>query len=479
MEAIRMHRSWKYVIGLCCVFAVAIVVVACGTGSSKTTSGASTVNVMLSDPATCQAPNGPYSHVYVTISDVQANTSATAAATDSTWVDLTPGLSKTPKQVDLLGQANNNCFLATLGDNMQLQAGNYQQIRLILAANSATGISGNACGSATNCVVLASDNSVHTLQLSSEAQTGIKIPSGQIASGGFNIGAGQTEDLDIDFNTCSSIVVQGNGGYRLKPVLHAGEVSATSTSINGKILDTGTGNPIDGTAFISVEQKDSAGVDRIARSTTAAADGSFVFCPLPSGTFDVVITATRKDGVMYQPVIVTGVSVGSTVGTVSLSVPSVTATSTAALSGTVTSQNSATPAAGTVADVSLSALETVNSGAYTIPLPPTSTQSSTTLSVETAASTPTLTCPSGTDCVNYSMTLPSAGASIGAWSSSGVSLTAGASLAAYIVDGSAFVPGSGGAADCSPTEVKSPTVTLAGAGPFTATASTLGFVQCQ
>lgn len=475
-----MHRIWNYAVALSCVFTAAIVVVACSSGSSSTAPGSSsTVNVMLSDPATCQAPDGPYSHVYVTIADVQANTSATASATDSSWVDLTPGLSTTPKQIDLLGQANNNCFLATLGDNMQLQAGTYQQIRLILASNSASGISGNACGSAANCVVLAADSSVHTLELSSESQTGIKIPSGQIASGGFTIGSGQTEDLDIDFNTCSSIVVQGNGQYRLKPVLHAGEVSTTSTSINGKVLDNATGNPINGSAFVSIEQKDSTGVDRIVMSTTVAVDGSFVFCPLPMGTYDVVVTATRNDGVMYQPAIVTGVSVGSTVGTVKLAVPSSTATSTATVNGVVTSQNSASPAAGTVADISLSALETVNSSTYTIPLPPTTAQSSTTLAVETAAGITTNTCPAGTDCVNYSMTLPSTGASFGAWSSSGVSLTAGASLAAYVVDANAFVPGSGGTADCSPTEVKSQTVTLAGAGPFTATASTLGFVQCQ
>lgn len=192
--------------------------------------GDGAVSVMVSDPATCQAPNGPFSHAYVTITDVQVNVSSTASATDGSWVDLTPSLSKNPKQVDLLGLANNNCFLASLGDSLQLQAGSYQQIRLILAPNTAT-FTGNACStaSAANCVVLTSDSSVHALNLSSEAQTGIKIPSGQIASGAFTIAAGQTKDLDIDFNTCESIVKEGNGQYRLKPVLHAGEVSATST----------------------------------------------------------------------------------------------------------------------------------------------------------------------------------------------------------------------------------------------------------
>ncbi len=142
----------------------------------------------------------------------------------------------------------------------------YQQIRLILADNSAT-VANNACGNSTNCVVLSADNSVHTLLLSSESKTGLKIPSGQIASGGFTIAAGQTKDLDIDFNTCASIVQEGNGQYRLKPVLHAGEVSATSTSINGKVLDSATGNPVNGEVLVALEQKDATGVDRIMMAT--------------------------------------------------------------------------------------------------------------------------------------------------------------------------------------------------------------------
>jgi hypothetical protein len=100
---------------------------------------------------------------------------------------------------------NNQCFLATLGDTQQLQASTYQQIRLILADNSATVVS-NACGSSANCVVVSSDNSVHQLLLSSESKTGLKVPSAQIASGSFTIATGQTKDLDIDFNTCASIL---------------------------------------------------------------------------------------------------------------------------------------------------------------------------------------------------------------------------------------------------------------------------------
>ena len=62
------------------------------------------------------------------------------------------------------------------------------------------------------------------------------------------IAAGQTKDLNIDFDACASIVSEGKGKgrFRLKPVLHAGEVTLTSTSINGMVIDRATGQPISG-----------------------------------------------------------------------------------------------------------------------------------------------------------------------------------------------------------------------------------------
>lgn len=459
-----------------------LVIAACNDGTISTGSGMGTVSVMLSDPATCQAPNGPYSHVYVTIADVKVNVSATAGDGDNSWVDLTPNLSKSPKQVDLLGLANNKCFLASLGDTLQLQAGTYQQIRVILAPNTAT-VSGNACGSSANCVMLTSDSSStpHPLLLSSEAQTGIKIPGSQISSGGFTIAGGQTKELDINFLTCESIVKQGNGQYRLKPVLHAGEVSAISTSINGTVVDSATGKAINGTVYVALEQPDTttAKVDRVYMYEKVNADGTFVFCPLPAGSYDVVIVGTTTGGLFYQPTIVTGVSVGSTTGTVKLYLPP--ATQNASLSGIVTAQTAAN--AGAIADVQLSALETVNTATFTIPLPPTSTQSSATLGVTTAAAVSPATCPAGspsgtTDCVNYTMNVPSGAVNIGAWAASGPTLTVTTNFATYSVDGIASVPTSGGTPDCSPSEitVAAPALTSVALNP---TGINLAYKSCN
>lgn len=356
-----------------------------------------------------------------------------------------------------------------------MQAGTYQQIRLILADNSAT-FSNNLCGSSANCVVLSSDSSVHTLQLSSESKTGLKIPSGQIASGGFAVAAGQTKDLDIDFNTCASIVIEGNGQYRLKPVVHAGEVSTTSTSINGKVLDRGTGNPVNGEVEVALEQKDAAGVDRIVMTTLAGSDGSFVFCPIPSGTYDVVVVGETTNGTAYAPSIVTGIANGQTTGTVSLNAATAGVPETVQIAGGVSSQNAASQ--GTVADVQLSALETAPAGGapFTIPLLPNSQQPSATLAVETAT---TSNCATGTDCASYTMMLPASGPYIGAYASAGVTFSQSAPLATYVVDGLAFIPSSGGTADCSPPEQQTPSYAPSSGGSFTLAGQTLAFGQCQ
>ncbi len=437
-----------------------------GTSSSGTANANASANVMLSDPATCQAPNGPFAHVYVTITDVKASTNGSAGDNDSSFVDLTPGLSSAPRQIDLLGQANNQCFLASLGATQQLQPGSYQQIRVLLADNTST-VANNVCNGSANCVVL-NDGTVAPLQLSSESKTGIKIPSGQIASGQFNIESGQTKDLDIDFNTCVSIVREGNGKYRLKPVLHAGEVSTTATSINGTVLDGSTGKPVNGNVIVALEQKDPAGVDRIFMSASTDGSGGFVFCPLPAGSYDLVIVAETSAGTAFSPAVITGISPGQTVANVLLQAAAAPAT----LTGVVTSQGAS---AATAADIQLSFLEAASSSlTVTVPLLPNATQSAAMLSLATASGT---TCANGTDCAAYSANLPAGAAYLGAYASSGITL-AQATTSGYTADAFAYVPSQGGTSDCSPSELKSSTPVPPVAGS-TATVPTLVFAGCQ
>lgn len=470
-----MFRHWMAV-GVTAALALSIVFfVACsGSNSPMQTESPTTTMITISDPTTCSTgTGGPFSHVYLTVTDVRIHSSASAGDNDSGWIDLTPNLKNNPQQVDLLGQANNQCFLASLGSTTELQPGTYQQIRVMLAPNNAT-ISGDKCNGTANCVVLSADNSIQTLLLSSESKTGLKIPSGQIAGGNFTIAAGQTKDLNIDFNTCASIVTQGNGRYRLKPVLHAGEVSTTSTSINGKLIDKTTGQPIvGGKAIVALEQKDASGIDRVVMQLTPDSNGAFVFCPVPAGTYDVVAVAVSGANVAFATTVTTGVSPGAALGNVQLFPTTGTSTGPGSIMGTVTTANAAMPAAGTVADLTISALQQVGSVNVTIPL---AQQSSATATLTTQAGA---TCPANTDCATYTLSVPGVNPTVGAFNAGGTNYVAGASGAAsYTVEAQAFLPQSGGTTDCTSPIMTTPAVSVTPGGSA-AQAPTLALTGCQ
>lgn len=464
------------------VFVGALFAVSCSSSNNSAKSTMGSINVMVSDPATCSGPKGSISHVFVTITDVEIHASSTAGPNDPGWVDLTPNLKQNPMQVDLLGQANNQCFLASLGSTTEIQPGTFQQIRIILAANNTT-VSGNQCGSTANCVMLSSSPSTaQPLLLSSEAQTGIKIPSGQLAGGQFMVAAGQTEDLDIDFNACESIVAEGNGQFRLKPVLHAGEVAVTSSSINGKVVNSSTQQPVSGgTTVVALEQKDASGVDRVVMETLADSTGAFVFCPVPAGTYDVVADAVDGAGNAFGATVITGVQPGNAMGNVPITVQGGTNSAPGSLTGQVTTS---TGSAATSADISVSALQqiTVNSSTLMVTIP-LAAQSATAVNFTTAASA---SCPTNTDCGSYALTVPVANPSVGAFSSSGNQSPAAPSGEGvlYTVDARAFVSGGGNTQDCLPntdqqtaeTASSSPLIPLAGAA---VTPQTLTFTGCQ
>jgi hypothetical protein len=100
------------------------------------------------------------------------------------------------------------------------------------------------------------------------------------------------------------------------------------------------------------------------------------------------------------------------------------------------------------------------------------------MSLETAPSSGTVTCPMGTDCADYALEVSAGSANAGAWSSGGTILSPNVTLATYQIDGAAVVPSSGGLADCSPYELTTPAFTLS-AGGITVPVPTLVFTSCQ
>lgn len=500
--------------------------VTCGGGNGSSSSAATptgTVNTSISDPPAICAMD--YDHVYVTITKVRVNTSANADANANGWVDIVD-LTSSPKQVDLMHLDNALCQLTNLGSKT-LAAGKYQQIRLVLLANDATPPNDvtllgsndpNACGSSAttgpfNCVV-PTGGSAQELQLSSEAQTGIKIPTSQISQGGLTVPAGETVDLDIHVSTCESLVKLPDGTYRLKPVLHAGEVDTTQDSIKGRVIVSGSNpvQPVDG-AMVALEQPDANNVDRITDSTTTGSDGTFGFCILDSTqTYDIVADAMTTDAQLvtttYNATVTRSVTVGSDVGDIPL-VPEPTQVGTttttsgpANIVGQVTSTaNASTSSAAstdaTAAVITLSALQDAGSG-FAVTIPPFSMMPTTTSF--TTGTSPTVdngvsgtTCPTGTKCENYKLVVPASNPSVGTFTAGQTTnySTPSGNPALYWVEALSALPSDTTQTDCSPSFFP-PTLTP-GAGdpttgqqigvdppPLTDNTATLdiGFVSC-
>jgi len=444
----------------------------CGGGNSgmmSTTPSSSTgtVIVSISDPPSCKNPNGTFEHVYITIRSVQAHTSASATDGTPGWQELAPQLNSAPMQIDLFSSAQTNCVLAQLG-SASLPVGNYQQIRLLLVSNSPGASDAvpatNACaGNGYNCVVL-DDSTIHELNLSSQANTGLKIPPGQIVGGPIQVTSGQSVDLNIDFNACASIVRQGNGQYRLKPVLTAGQISVNNSGIGGQIVDSVTNKPIAGTVLVAIEQPDSAGIDRIVMETATDSSGNFRFCPLPAGTFDIVAVAVGPNNLPYNATAVMNVPNGVNLNTIPL-VAEVGAPSPAVQQGFVTASGSM---GGASVDVSLGALQPVSFGSMmasrqlnipleTIPATSTSAEVDSTGVISVSSNS---ACPPGSpmlaNCASYTLVVPGSNPSVGVYSSSGTSYSAPpAGPVLFTVDAVAALPMSGGVSDCSPSELTS------------------------
>jgi Domain of unknown function (DUF4382) len=461
-------------------FAVIGLFVACSTGGSSGGSTMGKVTVTLSDPPTCSAPNGMFSGIYITIQDVQIHQSASAGPNDAGWVDLTPNLKNNPQQVDLLAQANNQCFLATLGSNTDLQAGSYQQIRLILTNNAPVTGSSNPCGgNVANCVVLKSDGSQHPLDLSSELQTGIKIPSGQLTGGKFSVAQGEVKDLNVDFDGCASLIAENNGKYRLKPVLHAGEMSLTSAPVSGTLVDSVSSNPVAGSsAIVALEQKDPNGIDRVILQTSVdPTTGNFVLCPVPEGTYDVVAVMVGPTGTAYAATITTGVQRGMALGKIPMVAQTGASTTDASITGSITTT---TGTAATSADITLFAMQQVTlSGSSVQVIIPLAQQQSSTASVTTT----TGSCGANKDCVTYTLAVPAMWPNIGVAQGNSYTQDTTTTPIKYIVGGTAYVPQSGSTPDCNPSELM--VSTLQGGGDLavtpgmTSTAAGMDFTACQ
>lgn len=307
-----------------------------GGGSSATPTG--TVNVQMTDAPACG-----FDHVYVTVNQVRINASSSAADSDGGWTTITLA---TPQKLDLLALTNGT--MATLGQ-ATLPAGQYQQVRLVLAQNQ-----GN---STANSVVVSGTGTEQSLATPSATQSGLKIIRP------FDVAANSTVDLVLDFNACKSVVQQGNGSYTLKPV-----ITATPTTVAG-IID-GYVAVAEAGATVYAEQHGA-----VVSGTVADSSGHFVFSTLTqsstNGNYDIVIAQNGETtGIVTSVPVVVGATTHVSTAAQPITLPVSTMNS---VSGSVTASANAsvralqaTPA-GTYEIASANA--NLDTGAYTMSLP--------------------------------------------------------------------------------------------------------------
>jgi hypothetical protein len=202
--------------------------------------------------------------VVICISRVEVHDAGTDT-TQGSWDVINDSL----KYFDLL-QLQNGAS-AVLGDT-SLAAGKYTQIRLILEDR--------------NYVV---DNGVkYPLTVPSGTQTGIKL------NHSFEIEGGKLYELYLDFNVDKSIIITGNGQYKLKPTIRVVPV-VISGSISGQVLPLDT-NP----TIWTIVGTDTA-------STFTDLNGLFKLMALPQATYDVHIIPA--DTLIYRDTTITDVNV--------------------------------------------------------------------------------------------------------------------------------------------------------------------------
>ncbi|NTY35361.1 DUF4382 domain-containing protein [Burkholderia diffusa] len=306
---------------LCAAF-VPFVLAGCGGGDDG---GSGSVQNGTLHVAMTDAPSCGFDHVFVTVSQVRVNASSNAGDNDAGWSTITL---PTPQKIDLLSLTNG--ALADLGQTA-LPAGQYQQVRLVLAQNQ-----GNTLA---NSVVPTGGNE-QALATPSATQSGYKIITP------FTVQPNTLVDLVLDFNACKSIVQRGNGTFALKPV-----VTATPTVVSGAI--SGYVAQAEAGATVYAEQG-----GKVVRGTVADSTGKFVLSPLiqssTQGNYDVVIVQNNvASGVVRSVPVVVNTSTAVSTSNVPITLPGSTMST---VSGTVTAS----------ANALVRALQTIDANAYEI-----------------------------------------------------------------------------------------------------------------
>lgn len=184
---------------------------------------------------------GPYDAVFIDLKGVEI----TGNGGQTVALNVIPGI------YNLLEFSNGTTALIATDT---LESSNVEQIRLILGPD--------------NSVIV--NNVSYPLSTPSAEQTGLKLQVHQTLQNGI------LYNVLLDFDANQSIVVEGNGSYKLKPVIRTIE-TAISGIIKGKVTPIGTLAVVSATSDVTY-------------STNVSSTGDFQLLGLPPGTYTVTIT---------------------------------------------------------------------------------------------------------------------------------------------------------------------------------------------
>lgn len=226
----------------------------CDTEDDNLNDGNANVTILLADQP------GMYESVWIDIESVSVQME------DSGWIDLPATAAGI---YDLLELQNG---IDTVLGTTQVPSGRLNQIRLILGTDNQVELIGGI---------------TEELIVPSGSTSGIKLNVHEELSSGVNY------SFTLDFDASRSIVVQGNGQYRLKPVIRVFS-NAESGAIDGYIDPAGTANYI-----WTVD----AGGDTI--GSIPEISGYFLLGGLDAGQYDVAVEAQ----IGFTDTTITGVNV--------------------------------------------------------------------------------------------------------------------------------------------------------------------------
>ncbi|MGH7491412.1 MAG: DUF4382 domain-containing protein [bacterium] len=229
--------------GFSCLLVLALALVS-GCNDQATNPGRATMRIFVTDAV------GLYDEVNVTFTEVSAHI-------DGQWITI----SNQPQTVNLLEWNNGNVLQLGQAD---VQAGTYTQIRLQIASAEVVW-----------------NGLRFDMTVPSGSTSGLKL------NAKFEVVAGSTYDIVLDFDAERSVVTTGlrlnPSGFKLKPVIRA-----IGRALTGSISGTIT-NPANLPVAYAI-----AGADTITSALVDGTSGFFRLAFLPSGTYTVSVADTSN-----------------------------------------------------------------------------------------------------------------------------------------------------------------------------------------